>query len=502
MNLNLEKTMKSSPTTHTPSSLTVTGGGSMNKSRWIPACAGMTALLLAPFIFATPPTLPTFPPLQFQAPKPERVVLDNGLTLYLLEDHELPLVRLEMSFQGGTQADPVDKIGLGAIFGESMTYGGSARYSPETMERELDRKAASLSFGVSLENGSGNLSCRKEDFDALWEMFSDLLLHPQFRKDKFEIAKSKALEGLRRMNDDPDSVSRREFRRLMYGGSHPYARIPSPAMFKNIKRDDLLAAHARYMRPNGSWIAISGDFVSAKMIEKVKASLGSWPKRDVSWAPVPEASPVKERRVYYIQRPINQTQIRLGNFGLARHNPDHYAWEVFNELWGGSAGSRLFRTIRTEQGLAYAVGSGYSEPAKTGLIVAVSQTRGAQTMAAIQSILKITQDVRRAPFTDKEIHDAKEAIRNRFIENFTSSAQIVSYRMNLEVLGFPKDYLDTYTAKVSQVSRKDLERVGQKYLQPEQFSILVLGDLSTFDKPMATLGKPQEVKLTDYSQEN
>src|SRR5260370_24161305 len=110
---------------------------------------------------------------------------------------------------------------------------------------------------------------------------------------------------------------------------------------------------------------------------------------------------------------MNQSQIRMGDFGLARHSPDHFAWEVFNELWGGSATSRLFRTVRTQLGLAYSVGSGYSEPAEKGLIVAVSQTRGSQTIAATQSILKITQDLREVPFTENEISDAKESIRNR-----------------------------------------------------------------------------------------
>src|SRR5262249_34847549 len=158
------------------------------------------------------------------------------------------------------------------------------------------------------------------------------------------------------------------------------------------------------------------------------------------------------------QREINQSQIRTGDFGLARHDPNHFAWEVFNELWGGSATSRLFRTVRTEQGLAYSVGSGYSEPREKGLIVAVSQTRGSQTMAAVNSILQITQDVRSAPYTAKEISDAKEAIRNRFVENFTSSAQIAAYVMNLEFFGFPPDYLDTYPQHIADVSASDLKR--------------------------------------------
>jgi predicted Zn-dependent peptidase len=459
-----------------------------------------TGLFSGQLCLATPPTLPEFPPLHFSPPKPVRYVLDNGLIIYLLEDHELPLIRLSMNFKAGTEYDPIDKVGLGSIFGEAMTEGGSAGHTPEDIEKTLDRKAASLGFSIGLEEGTGSMSCRKDDFDTIFSLFSDLLLHPQFQKDKFELARAKAQEALRRMNDDPDDVARREFRRVMYGNHHPYARIPTPEMIKNIKRDDLLEAHKRFFRPNGSWIAVSGDFQAPDMLAKLKAALGAWARSDAQWPEILTPTAATERRVFYIQKPIKQSQIRVGDLGLARHSPDHFAWEVFNELWGGSATSRLFRTVRTELGLAYSVGSGFSEPEKQGLIVAVSQTRGSQTIASTQAILKIGQDVREAPFTDKEISDAKEAIRNRFVENFTSSAQIAAYKMNLEYFGFPADYLDTYTQKIAAVQADDLRRVGHTYMHPERSSILVMGDLSTFEKPVGTLGKPQEIRLTDYSQ--
>jgi zinc protease len=155
--------------------------------------------------------------------------------------------------------------------------------------------------------------------------------------------------------------------------------------------------------------------------------------------------------------------------------------------------------VRTQLGLAYGVGSGYSEPAVPGIIVAISQTRGSQTIAAAQAILKINKELRDAPFSEQEISDAKEAIRNRFVENFTSSAEIASYVLNLEYFGFPADYLETYTQHTAQVTAQDLRRVGNSYLHPERSTLLLLGDLSTFDKPVSTLGHPQEIKALDYT---
>lgn len=465
----------------------------------------LLGVMLATFCISnggtTPPPKPEFPPLQFNPPRPQRLVLPNGITVFLLEDHELPLVHLSAYFRLGSQDDPADKVGMANLVAEGLSRGGSTSYTPEQIETTLDRKAATLAFGSAMENGMATLHCRAQDFNEIFAMFADILMHPQFRKDKVELARSQALESLRRMNDDPEETARREFRRLMYGATHPYARIASPQSLNSIKRQDLIDMHARLLSPNALSISISGDFDSQKMLSTLQQTFGVWPKKESSAAIVPAPEAPTEKRVFYISRAINQTQIRIGGLGLARHSPDHFAWELLNELWGGSAASRLFRVVRTQLGLAYSVGSAYSEPSQTGLIVAVSQTRGSQTIAAIQGILKVSQDVQDTPFSPDEIQWAKESIRNRFVENFTSSAQIAEQVMAYDYFGFPKDYLDTYTAKVNAVTSDDLRRVAKTYMHMERASILIMGDLSTFEKPMSVLGRPREIKPLDYSQD-
>jgi zinc protease len=466
----------------------------------LPAVVAALSLLTS-FALATPPPLPAFPKLEFHPPKPETYTLPNGLTVYLLEDHELPLIHLQTITRAGSQYEPADKLGISDVFGAAMTEGGSAAQTPEEIEKLLDKTAASIGFSVSLESASGAMSCRSEDFKTIFATFTGLFLHPLFRKDHVDLIRGKALESLRRMNDEPEDMARREFRRLNYGTTHPYARIPSPQTLGAVRRDDLIAMHAGYFHPNATYLAVSGDFKSAEMKKMIEAAFAGWPAVPMTLPPLPSVPSMLERGVYYINRPIKQSQIRIGHLGLARHNPDHFAWEVFNELWGGSATSRLFSTVRTQLGLAYSVGSGYSEFAEQGMIVAVSQTRGSQTIAATQAILKISADVRPAPFTAQEIQWAKESIQNRFVENYTSSAQIISEVMSFAYFGFPANYLDTYPGQIGKVSGADLTRVGEKYLRPDLAKILLVGDLSTFDKPISTLGKPVEVKPIDYSQE-
>lgn len=462
----------------------------------------LTVLFLSSSAHAVPPTLPAFPPIQFHPPKPERYTLPNGLTVFLLEDHELPLIHVQMLIGSGAQYDPADRLGLSAIFGPAMTQGGSAKFTPDQILRALDITGGGIGFSVGMEETSAAMNSRATDFDQLFDIFTDLLLAPQFRRDFVNLEKDKAQEALRRMNDEPGEISRREFRKIIYGKTHPYARTPDPKTIDRISRKALLEMHRRYFKPDVSMLAISGDFKSAEMKQKIEKALGGWLRGDPAYPSVPAVTPTAEKSLSYVQRPIDQSQIRIGHTGFPRNTPDHFAWEIFNELWGGGATSRLFRTVRTEKGLAYAVASVFTEPKDLGIIAAISQTRGPETPLALQAMLDITREARGAPFSETEVRTAKEAIQNRFIENFTSSSQIVGETMTLEFHGYPKDYLDTYTDKVAKVSMGDLKQVAEKHLHPDKLAILVVGDLSTFNKPLSTFGRPKEIRLPDYNLES
>ena len=461
--------------------------------------AALCALSLIAADVPAAPAIPTFPPLKFNLVKPERIVLANGLVVYLLEDHELPLIHVNFMLRAGTQYDPADKIGMGAIFAQSWTQGGTLTRKPEDVARFLERKAAGISFGMDLENGSAACTTRTRDFNEVFAVFADLLLNPGFAKDQVDLAKTQMLEGLRRMNDDPDEISRREFRVLMYGRAHPYARIASPESVQKIKREDLLARHAQTIVPNGAFLAVTGDFDSAAMKAKLQESLGGWAKKEIAYPTLLPAPVFERKRLMYIQRPISQTQIRIGYPGYPRHHADSFAWSVFNELWGGGATSRLFTTVRTKQGLAYAVGSASFVPSQRGIVVALSQTRGLQSIAATQSILKINEELQTTVFKPAEVQAAKDTLINQYIQNFTTAQQIAGAFMSNEFYGFPDDYLQTYMQKIAKVTPADVQRMAKTYLQPNQATILMVGDLSTFEKPIATLGKAQEIRLIDYT---
>lgn len=458
-------------------------------------CLSFLFLLLAGSALAIPPPLPEFPPLKFYPPPVRREVLSNGMTIFFLEDHELPLIDISMRIRTGSQYEPADKIGLTSIFAEALRDGGTATRSPEEIRRALEQKAASIGFGVGTESADGSLSCRTQDLDQVLAIFADLLRNPRFEKSQVELHRQQLLESIRRRDDDPGETARRAFRKILYGSDHPYSRTPEIATAQRVTRRDLIEFHKAYFQPNAMWLAVSGDFKTEEMRGKLENVFGNWPQGSAAFPAVPKVQNKKERVVRYVYRGIPQSQVRVGHLGVARHHAEHFALEILNEIWGGEPGARLWRIVRTQKGLAYSIGSAISEPADLGMIVAGGQTKGLSTSDVIMSILEITRDLKEGHLTEQEVQQAKEAIINRFVSNFTSSHQIAVQRMELEYFGFPADYLNTYTTRVRAVTLADVKRAAAQHLDPDHAAILVVGDPNSFSKPLSAFGSVEEIKL-------
>lgn len=201
-----------------------------------------------------------FPTVEFNPPDAERIVLDNGMVVYLLEDHELPLVTVNATIRTGSWLDPADKVGLAGMTGAAMRTGGSAKLSPDEVDEELEQLAATISIGFAKESGSASLDVLKKDVKRGLEIFADLLRRPAFEPSRVELAKLQALEGIRRRQDSPGSIVGREFAKLLYGADHPSARETSTRSIQAITREDLITFHRQTVHPNGMILGVTGDF--------------------------------------------------------------------------------------------------------------------------------------------------------------------------------------------------------------------------------------------------
>lgn len=447
---------------------------------------------------ALDPRKMTFDPIEFQPPKPERRVLSNGMILYLIEDHELPLIDLQIMIRTGGIYEAADKIGLASLTGNVMRSGGTKSYPSVDLDEKLDQIAARLSVGIGNISGSASLNTLKKDFDLGLGLLAEVLMHPVFEAEKVTIAKNSALESIRRRNDRAASVASREFWKQVYGADNPYGRETTVETITSISREDLIAFHRKYFVPNNMIVGITGDFQKEEIIAKIEKAFSGWARKEVVFPKVP---PVKEREkgaVYKVTKAIPQTQVRMGHLGIRQKNPDFYALSVMNDILGsGGLTSRLFQDIRTRQGLAYSVGSVF-RPGKIerGIFLAYGATRAKKTHQAMETMIGHIEKIRKWLVSDEELARAKDAFLNSFIFSFSSTAQIVARQMSLEYYGFPEDYLEQYRANVAKVTEEDVLRVAKKYLHPDRLIIMVVGDEARFDKPLSAFGKVEEIVLS------
>ncbi|HEY6873615.1 MAG TPA: pitrilysin family protein [Geobacteraceae bacterium] len=448
----------------------------------------------APGQTANPRTM-TFPPLKFEVPRSERAVLPNGLVIYLLEDHELPLVNMTAYVKAGSIYEPADRTGLAGITGAVMRSGGTAETPPEKLDAELEFMASQIESSIGTDSGNLSMATLAKNLDRTLELYGQVLMRPAFREDRVQIAVNKSVEALRRENDDPKGIADRELHMALYAG-HPLGRHPSIGTVRKISRDDIAAFHRRYYHPNNIILAVSGDFRKEEMLARLTRLFGGWEKQNTDYPGVGEPAPAAKPETLFARKDVSQTVIRMGEMGIDKNNPDVYALRVMNYILGGGFTSRLTQEIRSNQGLAYNVESEVNVGQRfIGTVTAETETKSESTVRTITLLRDIIAGMTAAPVTDRELSLAKDAIINSFIFGFTSPGVVVNQQARLEFYGYPKGYLDNYRDNIARVTRDDVLRVARTYLHPDRMVLVVVGNDKRFDKPLATLGPVRDIRL-------
>ena len=438
------------------------------------------------------PSLPAFHP-----PQPKRIVLPNGMVVFLQEDHELPLIDGVARIRGGGRAVPAAKTGLVDIYGEVWRTGGTKSQTGDQLDDFLEQRAARVETGGSGDSTTISWSCLKDDLDDVFKAFVDLLQNPEFRADKVVIAQKGLYDGISRRNDDPSGIAGREAARLAYGPNSPYARMPEYATVAAVTRDDLVSWHRTYVHPNNIILGVVGDFDSAAMEARLRQAFGSWPKGGAAKDPDVPITPAKFGNYLVEKGDVNQSNIYLVGLGTTRKDPNYYAISVFNEAFGGGFSSRLFSDIRSTLGLAYAVGGGIGTGwDHAGMIRLIMSTKSQSTVESIQALDKELADLATKPITDEEIKRAKDSILNSFIFRFDSPGKVLQEKMAYEFYGYPLDFLERYQAAIEKVTKEDVARVAAKYIHRDQMSVLVVGNTAEFDKPLSSLGAVNNLDIT------
>lgn len=430
------------------------------------------------------------PPLHaFKPQQPQRIELNNGIVIFLEEDHELPFISGSVLIPGGSRDEPASKAGLIGLYGQTWRTSGASSMDGDAMDDLLEARAAHIETNGDDDSTAISWDSLKSDADQVFALAMDLLFHPRFNAEKLALAQQQEASTILRRNDDEGEIAGREAAKLAYGVNSPYTRQPELATIHTVTVPDLEAWHDRTLKGK-LIVSISGDFDPASMEAKVRAAFETLPpvtpeppRHDQFAGPAPG--------VYFINKEdVDQSSVEIVGLGTDRRNPDVPAIAVLDEILGGGFGSRLFQRVRTELGLAYDVGGGFGlEYDHPGTFDVELSTKSVSTVDATRAAEAEIAGLLSTPFTQAELDRAKDDILNTFLFRYDTPDKVLEEREQLEFYGYPADYLETYRTGLEKVTLADVTAAAQKYIHPDKLAVLVVGNAPEIRPGLDALGQ-------------
>jgi zinc protease len=412
------------------------------------------------------------PPPAFTFPAIERRTLPNGLEVAVVENHELPVVAVRVVTEGGAFVDPQGKEGVYQLL-VGMLREGTTTLSAD----QLAEAFADLGNSVS----PAGFTTITRNLDRSLELMGDMLMHPAFPQAALDRQKANLAANLQRAREQPGFVAQRIFSNVVYGPGHPYERAASDRSVAAVTRDDLVAFHQAYVRPQNVRLVIVGDVTAATVLPRVERALGRWEKggTTVSYE-VPPPKGAGKTTIYLFDRPNSpQSVVTLGHMGPSRTSDDFYALEVMNTVLGQLSGSRLSQNLREQRAFTYGINSAWQwrrapEPAT---FVSGSSIVAAKTDSAVVEWVKELRGIRgERPVTDRELDFARTNRVAGLPASMESNDQVAEAVANLLRNNLPADYYQQYVRRVSAITGADVATVATKYVDPENLAIVIVGD--------------------------
>jgi len=433
-------------------------------------------------------------PLKFTKPNLEELQLPCGLTGFLMEDHEIPVVSIQLRLP--TSFVPKEKTGLAELTGWALRSGGSAKIPADSLNSELEFRAAAIETWADQDWIGINLDCLTKDLDRTLKLASDLIQHPAFPEAQIALKKKTMLEEVRRENDEPRTVNRREFRKALFG-DHPTTWEPTPVSIAGLTREDIISYYKTYGVPKGGLIGVSGDVKRAEIVKKFNEAFKSWKGGPADIPPYPPMPETISASVNQVKKDISQAYIMIGHPGIAEQNPDRVAVTLMNYILGsGGFKSWIAEKVRVEQGLAYIAWSRYgTAPRGLGAFSAYCQTKAEAMSRSINTIQGLIQKMQAEGPSQEELDGARQALLNSYVFSYENPEAIVEHALYLKFYGLPLDETERDLEAYKKLTLEDVKQAARKYLHPEKMAIVVVGDPAKFDKPLSTWGKVNEIPL-------
>lgn len=460
----------------------------------VPACAWLRPAPPPP-LWEQPPAAARDVPV-VDASRLHRETLPNGLEVLVLEDHALPWVEMGVTVRRGIGIEPLDRAGLAELTAETMQRGAGERDALQ-LASVVDRLGATLAASADWDATSVGVAGLSRDRDVLFDVLHDVVLEPRFDVGEVERARAEQVAALEKAREDPSTLASWQLASALYP-DHRYGLPTSgtPDTVAALDREAIADFHRRIFVPGNAILYAVGDVDPQVLLTRVRAAYGEWSEGPVPPPAPPVAETTGPRQVIVVDRPdLVQTQLRIGHEGIDRDDERRVAAQLVNTILGGGGfNSRLMAVVRSDEGLTYSIGSGFSQRRRPGPFQVGTFTRNAEAGRVVELVLAEMERLRSEAPPPDELRAAKSLSAGSFALALETSAAVAEALVELDVHGLPPDSLDTYRTRLRAVSPEQAEAVARELLHPDRASIVAVGPAETLEPLLAPFGPVQVVQ--------
>lgn len=410
----------------------------------------------------------------------KKVLLANKVTVLVKEEHSHPIVNIGAFLKVGSVLDPEDKTGAASLT-QDMLHRGTKAHSPEQIAYATESIGADFSGTSSVDFSRFDAYGLSKDFDALLQLFAEVVLEPRFDEDEFEIIRGEAQTGFKAMVDDMEFQANKQISETVFG-DHPYARnaLGTLESLLSLRASDLKEFHRRHYRGENMVVVVAGDIGWEEAATKVAGALNEMP---ADAEPLPEFPPFPEITEVFdlkLNMPFATPSVSLGWRLPPSLHPDFPAIQVFSVILGGPFSSRMWKKMREERGLAYSCGASLLQGVQAGGIMAYAATNKKELHEAREIILEQIADLQSKPCSKEELEIAQRYIIGTHELAHQGPSAWVEFLGSSEVSGLGWQYDFKYPTLIEKVTPEDIQRVAVTYLPLDRPVVLTVGPQGFF----------------------
>ena len=430
-------------------------------------------------------------PRPYHFPHIHRATLDNGLHVLIAENHNAPIVALRTIVKSGADHDVADLAGLASVTADLLDEGAGSRDAIKLAE-DVGLLGGALGTGADWDATYMSIEVLSRTAPEAIQILGDVSFRATLPADALERVRSERLMEILQQRDEPAAIAGKRFARLLYGtGAYGNPMIGTSASVSKMTLEDVRRFYAQHYIPNHSSVVVSGDVTPDDAVRLVRDAFSDWKRGPEPPRPSPQPRNLETSRIYLIDRPqAVQSEIRVGHVGVARASEDYFAINVMNALLGGIFNSRINLNLREKHGYTYGARSTFAFRRSGGPFVVSAPVRNEVTRESVEEVLAELRRIRTGDVEDRELNDTKNYMMGVFPATVQSASDIAGRLLDIELYGLPDDYFDHYRENIGAVSKDDVERVANKYIDPDRALIVIVGNAAQVREPLGTLGMP------------